>query len=85
MAAIYNPFGLLSPVILPFKLFLQSLWRLKYGWDQKLQLNTHTEWAYISKQWGPYTIRLHCPVIPFSNIKDIIQFYCFFLPRLVLR
>ena len=33
---IFDPFGLLAPFIMKIKLRLQSMWRLKIGWDDKL-------------------------------------------------
>ena len=43
---VYDPLGLLSPVTLPAKLLMQSLWQQKYNWDiplpGDLQRNGHS-------------------------------------------
>ena len=36
VASIFDPIGFLTPFILKAKLLLQSMWRLKIGWDDKL-------------------------------------------------
>ena len=36
VSTIFDPIGLLAPFILIAKLLLQSMWRLKIGWDDKL-------------------------------------------------
>ena len=36
VSTIFDPFGLLAPFIMKIKLLLQSMWRLKIGWDDKL-------------------------------------------------
>ncbi|XP_071868023.1 uncharacterized protein [Bombus fervidus] len=40
IAKIYDPLGLLAPVIIRAKLLLQQIWTLKIDWDESL----HTEW-----------------------------------------
>jgi hypothetical protein len=45
VSSIYDPFGFLVPVILPAKLILQELCRMKLAWDDKIQskyLSLHT-------------------------------------------
>ena len=36
VSTIFGPIGLLAPFVLKAKLLLQSMWRLKIGWDDKL-------------------------------------------------
>lgn len=35
-AKIFNPLGLTGPVVVQAKIFLQSLWKQKYDWDELL-------------------------------------------------
>ena len=44
IALMYDPLGLLGPVIVKSKIFLQTLWRLKLDWDETLPEYLHTEW-----------------------------------------
>jgi hypothetical protein len=37
VASIYDPLGLLSPVVLNAKSFIQSLWKENYSWDKPLE------------------------------------------------
>ena len=36
MVAIYDPLGLIAPLVLPGKLLLQKLWLNKVGWNELL-------------------------------------------------
>ena len=45
----YDPLGILSPVIVPFKIFFQELSKLKQGWDQSLSGETLTRWKFLLK------------------------------------
>uniref|UniRef100_UPI0014395EDD uncharacterized protein LOC117165391 n=1 Tax=Bombus vancouverensis nearcticus TaxID=2705178 RepID=UPI0014395EDD len=45
IAKIYDPLGLLAPVIFRAKMLLQRLWTLKIDWDESLPADVHTEWS----------------------------------------
>ena len=42
--AIYDPLGLLSPVVLQAKLLLRETWQLKLGWDEVLTPSMCSDW-----------------------------------------
>ncbi|XP_050597872.1 uncharacterized protein LOC126925909 [Bombus affinis] len=44
IARIYDPLGLLAPVIVRAKILLQRVWALKLDWDVSLPSELHTEW-----------------------------------------
>ena len=44
IARIFDPMGWLAPVIITAKIFMQSLWLLKIGWDQPLPLAYANNW-----------------------------------------
>ncbi|XP_025995820.2 uncharacterized protein LOC105202869 [Solenopsis invicta] len=45
IAQIFDPVGLLAPVILTAKLLIQELWRLQLGWDESLPTDVFTKWS----------------------------------------
>ena len=47
IASIFDPLGLISPVITPCKLFMQKLWSLKLDWDQQLPTDFLNSWQNI--------------------------------------
>lgn len=50
IAQIYDPLGLLAPIIIRSKLLLQKLWQCKISWDESLPLELYSEWvAYITQ------------------------------------
>ncbi|XP_043258052.1 uncharacterized protein LOC122400593 [Colletes gigas] len=49
IARIYDPLGLLAPVIAP-KMLLQKIWAVKVDWDEALPLTIHTEWTRFYQQ-----------------------------------
>ncbi|XP_018373017.1 PREDICTED: uncharacterized protein LOC108767570 [Trachymyrmex cornetzi] len=44
IAQIYDPLGLIGPVIVKAKLFMRSLWKLSVNWDDKLPSEFMLEW-----------------------------------------
>ena len=49
IAKIFDPLGLLAPVSLGGKLFLQKLWKINQSWDEPLSRDLSTEWNHIFK------------------------------------
>ena len=48
-ARFYDPLGLLSPVIVPFKCMFQEICRLKIGWDEALPENLTSNWKELTE------------------------------------
>nr|CAD2141302.1 unnamed protein product [Meloidogyne enterolobii] len=51
MASIFDPLGLAVPSLLDAKLFFQSLWEAKKGWDESLEAGEIEKWQEITKVW----------------------------------
>ncbi|XP_055388151.1 uncharacterized protein LOC129616521 [Condylostylus longicornis] len=41
---LFDPIGLINPVVVRSKIFLQRLWLLKLDWDESIPTELHTEW-----------------------------------------
>jgi len=49
IARIFDPLGLLAPVILTAKLLIQEIWKLQLDWDESLPSDIFTKWSsYIA-------------------------------------
>lgn len=44
IAKLFDPLGLLGPVIIKAKLIMQRLWLLRIDWDESLPIEIHTAW-----------------------------------------
>lgn len=49
IAAIFDPLGILSPALLPLKIFFQKLWEFDLKWTDPLQSELRTEWLNLTK------------------------------------
>lgn len=50
IASIFDPLGLLAPVIITAKIMIQHLWKLKIDWDESLPSDIYTKWSdYVMK------------------------------------
>jgi hypothetical protein len=50
IASIYDPLGLLSPVVIQCKIFMQQLWQLKVNWDDPLAAELKDHWQGIQRK-----------------------------------
>lgn len=50
IAKIFDPLGLLGPVIVTARLIMQSLWRETLDWDESLPAYIHTQWTAFAEQ-----------------------------------
>ena len=44
IAQIFDPLGLVGPVVIRAKIILQHIWQLKLGWDENLPQNLYIMW-----------------------------------------
>ncbi|XP_018315455.1 uncharacterized protein, partial [Mycetomoellerius zeteki] len=50
IAQLYDPLGLMGPVIIRAKIILQQLWQSKIGWDESLPQDLYTTWRQYQEQ-----------------------------------
>lgn len=50
IAKIYDPLGILGPIILYAKRLMKSLWRNKLDWDESIPTDIHTTWINFATQ-----------------------------------
>ncbi|XP_015127110.1 uncharacterized protein LOC107048458 [Diachasma alloeum] len=65
IAKIFDPLGLLGPIIVAARLILQECWRQQLEWDQKLPTTIQSAWSeYVTDFNQVQTISYHRGVIP---------------------
>lgn len=76
LASFFDPCGFFVPVLLPAKLYFQSLWDVNppLTWDDPVPDELRAKWADIMKQWEGSPFRLARRVIFDSAV---IQLHCF--------
>lgn len=50
ISKIFDPLGLLSPVVVTIKLLMQEIWKLKLNWDESLPLDINDRWNTFASQ-----------------------------------
>lgn len=65
VACIYDPLGLLGPVIIKVKIFMQQLWLVKIEWSERLLF-------HVSKQWETF-------IKTFTELESIGILKCFLI------
>ncbi|XP_049294150.1 uncharacterized protein LOC125769458 [Anopheles funestus] len=71
IAKMYDPLGLIAPVLVRAKLLMQELWLLKSGWDDPVPEQIYNKWTTISDEWqslSTYKTNRHV-LLPNSQVE----------------
>ncbi|XP_050315300.1 uncharacterized protein LOC126749647 [Anthonomus grandis grandis] len=70
VSQIFDPLGLLQPVIIIAKTIIQKLWQCKISWDESIPLDLHTTWLKFQNNLQEINnIRIPRHVLPEKFIK----------------
>ncbi|XP_075170111.1 uncharacterized protein LOC142242417 [Haematobia irritans] len=51
LAKLFDPLGIINPVIVKGKIFMQDMWILKLNWDESLPINMYNKWIEYREKW----------------------------------
>ncbi|XP_076232926.1 uncharacterized protein LOC143178272 [Calliopsis andreniformis] len=71
MSQIFDPLGLVGPVITRAKLIMQQLWQTKTGWDESVSQELCTQWTEYRKELS-YLMKLEIPRCAFDAANKIV-------------
>ncbi|KIH47507.1 Pao retrotransposon peptidase [Ancylostoma duodenale] len=57
-ASTFDPLGLLTPLLVKAKIFIQDLWQKNYTWDEPLDGETLREWNIITREITRFTAQV---------------------------
>lgn len=77
-ASFFDPHGYLSPLLLPLKIFLQTLWEAKTSWDEPLPPEITQNWLRLFSDWPKFS-EVTIPRRPTSFLlpQMTAQLHCF--------
>lgn len=51
IAKVFDPLGLLGPIMLSAKIIMQRLWVLKVHWNETVPMEIHAAWKRLESEW----------------------------------
>ncbi|XP_072377915.1 uncharacterized protein [Diabrotica undecimpunctata] len=76
ISQIWDPLGLLSPVIVLSKLIIQKLWTFKLNWDEKVPHDIYIKWTQFYNQLSQLN-QLEIPRHVLGSNHSILDIHCF--------
>ena len=75
LASVFDPLGLLTPALVPAKLYFQTQWAEKRGWDEPIPSDQTEDWEQINNDWSGQVITIPRRVL--TNEAEVNQFHIF--------
>lgn len=76
IARIFDPLGLLGPIITTAKVIMQQLWELKIGWDETIPVSSYTQWMQYREQLQHLNnVKIKRWILPLKYQR--IELHCF--------
>jgi hypothetical protein len=78
IAQLWDPLGLISPIIIKAKLILQKMWSLRLSWDERVPDELHQKWTqFISDLMNVNNIKVNRKMLTlFPAVKLEIHGFC---------
>lgn len=77
MSRLFDPLGLVTPVIVKAKIFVQNLWKLKLSWDESIPVEHHTAWERFRYELYNITKIAKPRRVIFSNDVQLLELHIF--------
>lgn len=72
IATLFDPLGLIGPIIVQAKLIMQTLWKLMIDWDELLPVKLRDEWlSYQNQLKHIHEIEIPRRIIAVDNVYNI--------------
>lgn len=71
-ARLYDPLGLLAPIIVVAKLLIQELWQLKLTWDETVPMEIYSRWTNLTNKLhlvNKICIPRHCLLSDYNYVE----------------
>lgn len=73
ISQIYNPLGLIGPVLINAKRIMQELWRMQVGWDESVPQALYSNWInYCSSIQAINELEIPRNINPKNSVKRVI-------------
>ncbi|GFV56465.1 uncharacterized protein TNCV_3349261 [Trichonephila clavipes] len=84
IAKLYDPWGLIGPIVTKAKIFIQELWKLKLDWSEQLPPDAMEKWKnFYQKLYRKVGERLSNADLPFEAKHQIINRWVFLYDKLL--
>ncbi|CAJ0602620.1 unnamed protein product [Cylicocyclus nassatus] len=74
LASVYDPMGLLVPLLLPAKIFMQSLWKEGLDWDTPLPAQLRDQWHQITSEISTFYKEVNRRILNKSDGHRLVVF-----------
>uniref|UniRef100_A0A8R1E6R3 Uncharacterized protein n=1 Tax=Caenorhabditis japonica TaxID=281687 RepID=A0A8R1E6R3_CAEJA len=71
LASIYDPMGILSPIIVPIKELTQDLWEEEVSWKEKIPLRITKKWEAIKTTFKQTSYTMPRRLVSVANYKAV--------------